>query len=428
MTHKEGDRIYPCGKCEKCRRIVNMLMALDADPKRCGDKDSQIHACLQSFAGKGISQEESGVKQLGYMLAQKGLIEVTEDNESAFRAQPEILKLRFDQKSSPLNATPMDLRKPLWRIFLEHATGAVRRAGRKWSNFDPLADSDIQHSYPFELDTAISRKVWEETETQIRSQSLMWGELTRPDAESRFNEIDIALLPVGSVEQHGLHLPLDTDAYDADYLARRVGEACSNPKPLVLPVISYGVSYHHDGFRGTVSISNDTLAKLVYDIGISVSRNGIKKLVIINGHGGNSPALNYAAQMINRDVHIFVCVDTGETSDVDIYKLVDTPNDVHAGEVETSMSLVVRPQLVKMDQAQKEIPEFSNSYLDFTSKRGVPWYAHTQKISSDGVMGDPTKASAEKGKKFWEIMIAHLVALVEDLKTLTLEEIHQRKY
>jgi creatinine amidohydrolase/Fe(II)-dependent formamide hydrolase-like protein len=132
--------------------------------------------------------------------------------------------------------------------------------------------------------------------------------------------------------------------------------------------------------------------------------------------------------MINRDAHIFVCVDTGETSDVDIDALIETPNDVHAGEIETSTTLAVRPHLVRMDQARKAIPKFSSRYLDFTSKRGVLWYAHTRKISKTGVMGDPTKASAAKGRKIWEIMIAHLVAMVEDLKNMTLEEIHHQKY
>jgi creatinine amidohydrolase/Fe(II)-dependent formamide hydrolase-like protein len=132
--------------------------------------------------------------------------------------------------------------------------------------------------------------------------------------------------------------------------------------------------------------------------------------------------------MINRDAHIFVCVDTGETSDVDIYSLVGTSNDVHAGEIETSTSLAVRPHLVQMDRACKEVPEFSSRYLDFTSRRGVLWYAYTRKISHSGVMGDPTKATDEKGKKIWEIMIAHLVGLVEDLKSMTLEEIHLRNF
>ncbi len=427
-THKEADRIYPCGKCEKCRRIASMLLALDVDPAHCGYRSSQVENALTGFIQKGVTQESSGMRQLGFMLMQKGLIDVPQNRKKMFNEQPKVLNLRYDPKVSPMNSIPMDLRIPLLRIFMQYTDGAMRRIGKKWTQFDPLNDSSLHQTFAFELDIAgqsVTRK--EKDQTADRHQHL-WGELTWPEAKERLQQVDTALLPVGSVEQHGPHLTLDTDAFDANYLALRIADACSDPKPLVLPHISYGVSYHHDEFKGTVSISNDTLAKLVYDIGISVSRNGIKKLVIINGHGGNSPALNYAAQMINRDAHIFVCVDTGETSDVDIYALVETPNDVHAGEIETSTALAVRPHLVKMDQARREVPEFSSRYLDFTSKRGVLWYAYTRKISSSGVMGDPTKANAEKGKKIWEMMITHLVGLVEDLKSMTLEEIHHRRY
>ena len=267
-----------------------------------------------------------------------------------------------------MNSIPVDLRIPLLRIFMQYADGAMRRIGRGWIKFDPLSDSSLHQPFAFELDINGQHIALQETDRAMDGPQYLWGELNWPEAQERFQQVDIALLPVGSIEQHGPHLPLDTDAFDANYLALRVAEACSDPKPLVLPNISYGVSYHHDEFKGTISISNDALAKLVYDIGMSVSQNGIKKLVIINAHGGNSPALNHAAQMINRDAHIFVCVDTGETSDVDIYALVETPNDVHAGEIETSTSLAIRPHLVKMDQARREVPEFSSRYLDFTSK------------------------------------------------------------
>ena len=218
------------------------------------------------------------------------------------------------------------------------------------------------------------------------------------------------------------------DAFDADYLARKVAAACSNPKPLVLPLVPYGVSYHHNDFPGTISISNEAMAKFIYDIGKSAVRNGIKKLIIINGHGDNAPTLNYAAQMINRDTGIFVCVDTGESSDADIDPLAETSNDVHAGEIETSTTLAVRPHLVYMDKAVDTTLDFTNRYLDFSSKNAVPWYVQTEKISHNGTMGNPTKATVEKGKKIWEVMIAHLVALVETLKGLPLEEIYQKRY
>jgi creatinine amidohydrolase/Fe(II)-dependent formamide hydrolase-like protein len=427
-THKEDRRVYPCGRCEKCRRIVAMLKAIGADPVQCGYTSSKIQDCLEKLIHKGISQEVTGARHLFFLLAQKGLIDANGLPSKAFKEHPEILKLRFDLKPSPINSIPTDLRKPLFRIFLKHANGAVLRSGRSWEKMDVLKDPAVGATFPFEFDPSTSGNGVNHNLKPSGAAGYLWGELTWRQARMRIKKMDVALLPVGAVEQHGPHLPLDTDAFDADYLARRVAEACSDPKPLVLPLIPYGVSYHHTDFTGTVGISNDTLAKMIYEIGMSVSQNGIRKLVIINGHGGNSPALNYAAQMINRDARIFVCVDTGETSDVDIYQVIETPNDVHAGEIETSTGLAVRPQLVKMDQAKKHIPKFSSRYLDFTSKRGVLWYAYTRKISPSGVMGDPTKASAAKGEKIWEIMIAHLVSLVEDLKRLTLEEIHHRNY
>jgi creatinine amidohydrolase/Fe(II)-dependent formamide hydrolase-like protein len=254
------------------------------------------------------------------------------------------------------------------------------------------------------------------------------GDLTWMEAKRRFSEIDVALLPVGSTEQHGPHLPLDTDAFDAQYLARKVAETIEPPKPMVLPVVSYGVSYHHMGFSGTISLSNETLTRLVYEIGISVARHGIRKLVIINGHGGNGPALQNAAQMINRDAKIFVCVDTGETSDVDVKKIIETPNDAHAGEMETSTALAVRPELVYMKKVKKAVPRFTSRYLNFSTSRSVEWYTQTEKISRSGVLGDPTKATSEKGERLWQIMVEHLIRLVDDLRKLDLEEIHEKRY
>ena len=132
--------------------------------------------------------------------------------------------------------------------------------------------------------------------------------------------------------------------------------------------------------------------------------------------------------MINRDAEIFVCVETGETSDIDLYDLIETPNDIHAGEIETSTALAIRPEMVKMDKAVNETLEFGSKYLDYTSNRGVAWYVRTRKISESGIMGDPTKATEEKGKRMWEIMIAHLVKFVEEIKRSRLEDLYQKKY
>lgn len=427
-THKAGERILPCGKCEKCRRVIGMLAAIGSDPSHCGYSDQQVEACLQGFDPKTVHQEVECAEHVGYLLRESGRIRVSGARADALKPHPEVLRLRFDPKRSPVGTIPVDLRYPLYSLLGSHGISAVTRTGSTWKDFDPLSVTALQVPYPFELEFDKSSVEKGSGSIAAAADRHLWGELSWQEAEQRLAEVDIALLPVGAIEQHGPHLPLDTDAFDAEYLARRVALACSRPLPLVLPVISYGVSYHHEEFKGTISIGNDTLSRLIYEIGLSAARNGIKKLVIINGHGGNSPALNHAAQMINRDTHIFVCVDTGETSDVDIQQTVETPNDVHAGEIETSTSLAARAHLVNMARAVKSIPQFSSRYLDYTGRRGILWYAYTRKISDSGVLGDPTKASAAKGERIWETMVAHLVALVEDLKNMPLDDIYHRRF
>jgi len=424
-AHQSSDGVKPCGRCEKCRRIVSMLLAVDADPRACGYSSGQIEDCLKLLVSKGVHQEDAGARHLLHVLAGKDLIDGSAAARFKPKACPEVLQLRFDSERSPVNAIPQAMRGILWRIFLQYADGAVQRQGTKWEPFDVLHDQALFEPYLFEM-APVKNEGQINGERTSRS-PFIWGELNWPDAQALFQEVDIALLPVGAIEQHGPHLPLDTDAFDAYYLACRVAETCSDPRPLVLPLVPYGVSYHHEDFKGTVSIGNETLSRLIYDIGMAAAGNGIRKLVIINGHGGNDPALNFAAQMINRDAHIFVCVDTGETSDVDIAAIVRTANDVHAGEIETSTTLAVRPELVRMDRAEPAIPDFSSNYLSFSSTRGINWYAHTRRISTSGVMGDPSRASAATGEKIWTAMIAHLVAFVEDLKQLSLDEIHHRK-
>lgn len=256
----------------------------------------------------------------------------------------------------------------------------------------------------------------------------LWEEMTWEEIKERLETVDTVLLPCGAIEQHGPHLPVDIDYYDAKYLARQVAEACSDPKPLVLPAIPYGVSYHHEDFAGTISVTNNALSAFVYDIGMTLAKQGVKKIIMINGHGDNAPTLNYAAQMINRDARIFVCVDTGDTSDTDIAKLAVTPNDIHAGEIETSTTLALRPEVVQMDKAVNETLDFGSDFLNFDDDRSISWYVRTSKISNSGVMGDATIATAEKGVQMWEVMIRQLVKFTNFVKKTPLEDLYQPRY
>jgi len=425
-THAEDDMVRPCGRCEKCRRIVGMLLALGADPARCGYSREQIDECLKRLVTGGVHQEGPAAEHLMHLLVEKNLVAADPKAATGVRPRPEVMCLRFDPDRSPMDGIPVDLRAPLLTTLLEHAEGALRKSGRLWVPTRPLEEGELFLPQRHGTSTPSDEAAGDRAVRNGRSHLL--GELTWPEAERRFQEVDVALLPVGAIEQHGPHLPLDTDAFDAKYLAVRVAESCSDPRPLVLPLIPYGVSYHHDDFPGTISVGNEALSKIVYDIGLSCARHGITKLIIINGHGGNMATLQFAAQTINRDAHIFTCVDTGETSDVDLDQFCETPNDVHAGEIETSTSLATRPHLVKMDQARRFVPDFSSRYLDFTNTRSVEWYARTARISPTGVLGDPTLATREKGESIWQVMVRNLVELVEELKGLTLDEIYERRY
>lgn len=420
-AHMKDGRAYPCGKCEKCRRIIGMLSAMDESPENCGYSQEQVQNALDRLGSHGVKQIGTDAAHLFHLLLGKNLIDKDSLNAGQAKDHPFIMKLRFDNERSTLNDVPLQLYKPLLKIYLLYADGAVQRQNKQWVDYNPLSNLVRSSAYPFEV--AIGDGGGSDSKVEYH-----WATNTWMEMEEKLKVIDTAILPCGSIEQHGPHLPLDVDYFDSVYLADKVAEACSTPKPFVLPPIPYGVAYHHEDFKGTVSISNHTLSALVYDIGISLAKNGIKKLIILNGHGDNSPTLLYAAQMINKDTGIFVCVESGETSDVDLYGLIETPNDIHAGEIETSTSLAIRPALVQMDKAVNETLDFGSSYLDFTSERGVSWFVRTKIISESGVMGNATLATREKGNKLWEVMIAHLVRFVEEVKKSKLEDLYQRKY
>ena len=416
-AHIDNEIVRPCGKCEKCRRIVGMVSAIGGDPALCGYGPEQVEHALKELAAKGVHQEAPCARKTACMLVDRGMILDSSPFGAEARDESVVLCLRFDASASPPGDVPRDLRPGLYRILLEHGIGAVVRDGSRWTPIDPGAPELVDAPFAFEPLDDVRDDIPPGRPCHIL------GELTWPQARRRFAATDVALLPVGAIEQHGPHLPLDIDAWDARQLALDVALACRDPKPLVLPLIPYGVSYHHEDFAGTIGVSPETLARIVHEIGLGVARWGVKKLVIINGHGGNIPALQHAAQLINRDAHIFTCVDTGETSDADIASLVQTPHDVHAGEYETSTTLHLRPESVYMERAAPCVAEFGSRYLDFGSSVSVDWYARTALISQSGVMGDPTRATADKGRKIWRLMVANLTSLVEHLSDSAIDEL-----
>lgn len=135
-SHEHDGRIYPCGKCEKCRRITGMLMALDEDPGRCGYSPEQIRLCLKALEEKKIKQIGSDAAHLYHLLLEKGHLERNAHTEKLARPHPEIMKLRFDKERSNLADLPPYIREPVLKIFNRYAEGAVIRENRKWKETD----------------------------------------------------------------------------------------------------------------------------------------------------------------------------------------------------------------------------------------------------------------------------------------------------
>jgi len=247
-------------------------------------------------------------------------------------------------------------------------------------------------------------------------EKFLLGELTREGAKNKFKRQNLAIIPVGSVEQHGPHLPLDTDTYDAYYLAKEAAKRVKGEKPIVLPPIYYGVSYHHMKFVGTISISPNTLQALIVEISRSLKRYGVKKILIVNGHGGNEPALRTAAQILKHEEGLQIFIESGGLISKEIKKVIKTKNDVHAGECETSTSLANREELVDKSRIPDEDAKYPSKHLEFSAEERIIWGFNIDEISKQGVLGNPKRASKEKGERLWKAAISNLSKFIEEIR------------
>src|SRR5690606_11280209 len=177
-----------------------------------------------------------------------------------------------------------------------------------------------------------------------------WHELTTADFGRPEPERTVALLPVAAIEQHGPHLPLATDAIINDAIVRtalpRVAPDCTL---LVLPAQNVGLSPEHTSFAGTLSIRDVTLLEAWTDIGRSVARAGLRKLVVLNTHGGQKTLVDLLAMRLRAELGMLVVRATyfAFGSPPGLFDPAEAAHDIHGGEVETSLLLHVRPDLVR---------------------------------------------------------------------------------
>lgn len=228
-------------------------------------------------------------------------------------------------------------------------------------------------------------------------------EMSWPEIEAGLKETQTIILPVGATEEHGPHLPVFTDTIQALEVAR---EAALRKDVFLAPPLHYGVCRSTRGFPGTITVGHDALRSFVKELLVSFCESGFTKVLVLTGHAGGQhmAALEEACQnaLEERDFRVSL---------VSLFDLIDpesveTPGDGHSGEIETSMMMVIRGNLVK-GKPEGHFPVRPR----FLIQKGV------RHLMGNGVMGDPSRASEEKGRAFFEMAVQGVITAIEELET-----------
>ncbi|HVX45274.1 MAG TPA: creatininase family protein [Mycobacteriales bacterium] len=240
---------------------------------------------------------------------------------------------------------------------------------------------------------------------------MRFSELSGPEAAARLTADSVAVLPVGAIEQHGPHLPLSTDLTIAESFATALVERAAVDAWL-LPSLQYTKSDEHAWSVGTLWLSWDTLMRVLVDLGTSLAKTPVRRLVFLNAHGGNSALLQVACRELRRrcGLRTFLMHPGGPPPAVEEMGL-----GIHGGRGETSMMLHLRPDLVRMDLAARAVPEHLVGYEHIGFGKSVSFGWLSDDFSTGGVLGDPRGASAEEGRTAFERALERGNAALEEI-------------
>lgn len=249
-----------------------------------------------------------------------------------------------------------------------------------------------------------------------------YNRLTWPEMNDAIAAEKLVILPTGSTEQHGRHLPLDVDLFLCESVCLEVGRRIPE-KVLVLPPIAYGLNLHHIDFPGTIHIEPETFIAFCLNITKSVAYHGFKKILLVNGHGSNTPLIDLIARKTVLASES-LCFATGYYQFLmEAFETVrESEVTAHADEFETSLYLHLAAERVRMDEAAEDNDrrgQFVSS--DSTGNYPVRFNDFWGRWTETGVHGDPTKATAEKGRLLFEASVSGLIELVDELRDWPVE-------
>lgn len=251
-------------------------------------------------------------------------------------------------------------------------------------------------------------------------QRFRWHDYTWEEIEAFAKRDTVIVIPTGSVEQHGFHLPLFTDTYIVSEIAERAVIVAKEKVPVLLaPTIVFGCSKHHIGFPGTLTLRDETFVSLATEVGESIIQNGFRRLFFLNGHGGNMAPLQLVVNRLRQLAEGKVlCVAANYWDFIrDVVQKTrrSLPGGIaHAGEFETAVIMALKPSLVKTEKMRREIPRTPGEYWDFD------WYGRAKvmlgftlkDLSSSGVLGDPTVATKQTGEKVLDAAVEEIAKFI----------------
>ncbi|MDH2356518.1 creatininase family protein [Bradyrhizobium sp. SSUT112] len=228
-----------------------------------------------------------------------------------------------------------------------------------------------------------------------------WRRLRADQLRELAKEDAIVIVPVGSLEQHGPHLPVEIDSLLGETVALRASRlAAATEKVVVLPMLWTGLSEHHMSFGGTITLDFQTFFNMIRCVCESVVRHGFRRIVLLNGHGGNDNALRLCADELSPKLDVPIVQFTyWFAAEKAIAALLERQSNLwHACEAETSMCMALRPELVAEDRIRSAEGDHTPSVAELVGKGVYRWRSLASECST-GVYGYPSAASCEKGEK-----------------------------
>lgn len=258
---------------------------------------------------------------------------------------------------------------------------------------------------------------------------LHWLEMTTEDFRAARGANWVAVLPIAATEQHGPHLPVGVDTMIAEGNLAAAKPLAPKDMPVTfLPTVWCGKSNEHLSFPGTITLGAETLIRVLTDIGDSVARAGVRKIVIVNSHGGNISCMDIVARDL-RVRHAMLAVHVSWHrlgAPAGLFSDHERAHGIHGGEVETSEMLHFRPDLVKMDKARHFVSAavaMENAYTHLRATQPVGFGWMSEDLSAAGAIGDAASATAEKGARTTAHAAAAFIDLLRDVVAFPIDKL-----